>query len=269
MMMSWIDDNVIVGQESEVLDLRRELMKQFECNYCGPMNEYVRCTIEKCKSGGIKFLQKVLLQSYRDEFDIKDLKKFKTPATPGTVLKKPIDGDVLLMPEKQTLYCSGVGKAMHMMQYSRPDTYNAVCDLARHMTSSTQVHMDAMLRLMKYVNDTSNRGLVLNSMQKWDGGEDHEFIISSRSDSDYAKDTQRRKSISGYRVLLKGAPVMFKSSTQKLVALLVCKAEQSSGVLCAQDMLYCKNALELMGLKVKLPMLLKMDNKGAVDLANN
>jgi hypothetical protein len=70
-------------------------------------------------------------------------------------------------------------------------------------------------------------------------------------------------------VLLEDAPVMFKSSTQKLVALSVCKAEQSFGVLCTQDMLYCKNVLESMGLKVKLPMLLKMDNKGAVYLANN
>ena len=34
-------------------------------------------------------------------------------------------------------------------------------------------------------------------------------------------------------------------------------------------MLYCKNVLESMGLKVKLPMLLEMDNKGVVDLANN
>jgi hypothetical protein len=60
------------------------------------------------------------------------------------------------------LYRSGVGKAMHMMQYSWPDTYNAVCDLARHMTSATQVHMDSMLRLMRYVDDIRDRGLVLS-----------------------------------------------------------------------------------------------------------
>jgi hypothetical protein len=34
-------------------------------------------------------------------------------------------------------------------------------------------------------------------------------------------------------------------------------------------MLYVRQILELMGLKVKLPMILEMDNKGAVDLANN
>ncbi len=65
---------------------------------------------------------------------------------------------MILKSEKQTLYRFGVGKAMHMMQYSRPDTYNAVCDLARHMTSATQVHMDAMVRLMKYMNSTRDRG---------------------------------------------------------------------------------------------------------------
>jgi hypothetical protein len=70
----------------------------------------------------------------------------------------------------------------------------------------------------------------------WDGKKEHEFIISGRSDSDYAKDTQTQKSISGYRVLLEGAPVMFMSSTQKSVALSVCEAEQTAGVLCAQDM---------------------------------
>jgi hypothetical protein len=78
-----------------------------------------------------------------------------------------------------------------------------------------------------------------------------------------------QKSISGYRVPLEGAPVMFKSSTQKSVALSVCEAEQTAGVLCAQDMLYVWHILESMGIKVKLPMILEMDNKGAVDLANN
>ncbi len=61
MIKAWIDDNAIIGQESDVLDLKNELKKQFECNDCRPMVEYVGCKIKKCKSGGIKFLQKVLL----------------------------------------------------------------------------------------------------------------------------------------------------------------------------------------------------------------
>ena len=126
--------------------------------------------------------QKVLLQSYSDEFDIGSLKKFNTPAAPWTVLKTPDEGEEILLPVKQTQYCSGMGKGMHMMQYSRPDTYNAVRNLARHMMCSTQVHYEAMSRIMKYVNDTSDRGLVLNPARKWNQSMEHEFIISGRSD---------------------------------------------------------------------------------------
>jgi hypothetical protein len=53
---------------------------------------------------------------------------------------------------------------------------------------------------------------------------------------------------------------------QKSVAISVCEAEQTAGVLCAQDMLYVRHIIESMGLKAKLPMILEMDNKGAVDL---
>jgi hypothetical protein len=243
MMMSWIDDNAIIGQESDIMD-EKALMDQFECkDCCGPMDEYVGCTIEKLETGEIKFLQKVQLQSYKDEFDIGSMKKFNTPAALGTVLEKPDKGKDNLMPAEQTQYRSGVGKGMHMMQYSWLDTNNAVRNLARHMALATQVHYDAMLRMMKYVDETSDRGLILNWTQKWDRSNEHEFFISGRSDSDNAKDMQMQKSISGYRVLLECAPVMFKSSTQASVALSVCQAEQTAGVLCAQDMLYIQNLL--------------------------
>jgi hypothetical protein len=46
MMMSWINDNAIIGQESNVMDLKKSLMNQFKCKDCGPMDEYVGCTIE-------------------------------------------------------------------------------------------------------------------------------------------------------------------------------------------------------------------------------
>ena len=49
----------------------------------------------------------------------------------------------------------------------------------------------------------------------------------------------------------------------------VTEAETVAGVQCVQDMLYVKRLLESMGLLVELPMILEIDNSGAVDLANN
>ncbi len=62
---------------------------------------------------------------------------------------------------------------------------------------------------------------------------------------------------------------MFKSSTERTVSLSTTKAETYAEVTCMQEMLYMKNVIESLGLKVKLPMVLEMDNQGVVYLANN
>ena len=54
-----------------------------------------------------------------------------------------------------------------------------------------------------------------------------------------------------------------------IIALSVTAAELFSATSCVQDMMFVKNVLESMGLKVKLPMILRVDNKGAKDLLNN
>ncbi len=62
---------------------------------------------------------------------------------------------------------------------------------------------------------------------------------------------------------------MHRSATQKTVALSSCEAELNAAVLCVQDMIYQKNTLELIGLKVELPMVLEMDNREAINLINS
>ena len=102
----------------------------------------------------------------------------------------------------------------------------------------------------------------------WKGEDDFEFVIHGRSDSDCASNTDDRCSVSGGCVFLNGTD-FFRSATQKFVTLSVTEAETAAGVMVTQDMMYAYRVLLLLGLKVKTPMILKMDNKGAVDLANN
>ncbi len=125
-----------------------------------------------------------------------------------------------------------------------------------------------MLCILKYSLDTVEQGLVLKPNRKWDGSQNHKFVISGGLDLDYAKEPKDRCSISGHVVYLEGAPAIFKSSTERTMSLPTTKAETYAGVTCVQDMLYMKNLLESLRLKVKLHMVLEMDNQGAVYLAN-
>eukprot|EP00957_Ditylum_brightwellii_P071614 5444595-Ditylum_brightwellii.AAC.1 len=54
-----------------------------------------------------------------------------------------------------------------------------------------------------------------------------------------------------------------------IVALLVMEAELFAAALCAQDMICAMRILNGMGLKVELPMMLYLNNKGAKDFVNN
>jgi hypothetical protein len=40
-MILWIDDNMILGPEDLVMQVKADLMKQFECNNCRCLEEYI------------------------------------------------------------------------------------------------------------------------------------------------------------------------------------------------------------------------------------
>ncbi len=98
----------------------------------------------------IHFIQTVLLQSYSEEFKLKE-KCHNTPAVLGPVFKKPAEVGNVLNSKDQTILRSRIGKLMYHMQYSHPDIAQAVRDLARHMTRGDETHMQAMLRCMQYL----------------------------------------------------------------------------------------------------------------------
>jgi hypothetical protein len=103
----------------------------------------------------------------------------------------------------------------------------------------------------------------------WDRSPNNEFVIKGQADASYASCPNTKRGTCGQTTLLEDAPVVMRSKMQKVVALSVTEAELMSGTECAQDMLYTMRIVESMGLKVEKPMILEIDNKGAVDLTDN
>ena len=97
----------------------------------------------------------------------------------------------------------------------------------------------------------------------------NQFRIRGLSDSDYNVNPDARRSITVSITMLEGAPVAIRSKQQQCVTLSVTEAELMAGVETAQDMMFIKSVLESIELSIELPMVLEMDNKGAVNLANN
>jgi hypothetical protein len=104
--------------------------------------------------------QPVLLQSFQDEFDIHaGNEQPKTPGIPGKRYNsetKPPQGG-----ERNTCLRSGLGKLMHLGQWSRPELSNVMHDLSRYNTNCSEDHIDDIHRAMRYATATLNRGLTI------------------------------------------------------------------------------------------------------------
>ncbi|KAL7574402.1 hypothetical protein ACA910_008497 [Epithemia clementina (nom. ined.)] len=266
--MSWIDDFVVCGSPEGVKQAKAAMQEQFEYDDCGELNKYIGCKVDLNRQQRyIKLTQPVLIRSFNDEFELPN-EAHSTPSTPGEVLE-PCQPEELLNPTDQKTYRSGVGKLLHLMKWSCPDILNSVRELSRYMKAAGHRHLKAMRRCMRYCTETAERGRVLRPNCSWDGNPDFHFTISGRSDSDFAKDPERRRSVSGCTVFMNGAVISASSRMQDSTTLSVSESELVAGVETAQKMLFAMQVLEDMGLKVKKPMMLEMDCQGALALAHN
>ena len=163
-MVSWVDDFMVLGEEEDVDQVEKDLSEAFSCKPEGELKEYVGNKVEIVRSGNglgvMKVTQPVLIQKLRDEYEIDEEKAPRIPAAAGSVLVKGVGGWDLDKKES-TKYRSGTAVCMYIMQWSRPDIFNAVRNCARHMSKPNKVHQKALKNLMSYVVATKNRGLVL------------------------------------------------------------------------------------------------------------
>ena len=116
--LSWIDDCLCIGSRAGVQEAKNMMLKQFECDDIGFPSEYVGCKLKfNMKERSLIFTQPVLLQSFRDEFELGDsIAAPVTPMEPGRVLVKGVEEN-LVSNQRQTYYRSGVGKLLNLIRW--------------------------------------------------------------------------------------------------------------------------------------------------------
>lgn len=80
---------------------------------------------------------------------------------------------------------------------------------------------------MTYCCNTEDKEIIIDPTSRWKGKIDDtfKFEIKGISDSDYAKDTSTRKSVSGYVGFLNDSLITAKNKMQECVTLSVAEAE--------------------------------------------
>ena len=122
-----------------------------------------------------------------------------------------------------------------------------------------------MLRVIKYVLDTKTLGL--NMCPSGEPGD--AWTMTCFTDSDWANDPETRRSVSGYVIMIHGVPICWRSKAQRAVTLSSTEAEWYALAEATKDILFLKQAVESMGLKIVLPIIVRVDNIGAIFMSEN
>ena len=123
-------------------------------------------------------------------------------------------------------YCAVVGKCMYLSMCTRPDISYAVCELAWFMSNYSEKHFKAAKHLLCYLQGTRSHGLVYGNTPSTYP------IFRMFADSDWAM-SEGRRSMSGFVIECRGAPVAWSSKQQAIVALSSCEVEYLSCAHCA------------------------------------
>ena len=265
----YVDDGGIIGTPKVIQEVLKALASVFKVKNLGRMEHFVGCHLIRSKDKNTIWIhQPKLIKHLESKFKdyIVTDRVFKTPAAPRTVFMRPGPNDPKLSPTNQKTYRSGVGMLLYLIKHSRPDLSNAVRELSKVLDGATDAHWKALIRTIKYVLDTKMYALRIKPNLK-----KGMFHLEGFLDSDFAGDRETRFSVHGYIIYFCGAPISWKSKASKSVTLSSTEAEYFAASETAKELMFVYGLLEGMGMKerLELPFTLRIDNTGAMYLANN
>ncbi|TPX42605.1 DNA-directed DNA polymerase [Chytriomyces confervae] len=211
------------------------------------------------KEGQVTLNQAAYLENILDEFlenpkgrrsqpyrSVND-KEFDTTQEPSST-------DLHFMKEHN--YFRLVGK-LQFLTVTRPVIQYAVGKLARHTTKTRITHWKAAQELLEYLNNTRDHGLCFQQTGQ-------KLVVEGYSDSDFAGDSETRRSTTGVLVRVGKAAVLSFSKRQPIVADSTVSAEVIAACSLVKEVIWVRNMLEWLGHAQEMPSQVWTDNKGAV-----
>ena len=255
-LIIYVDDMIITGNDHvEIEELENRLSREFEMKNLGGLKYFLGIEVSRNKEG-IFLSQRKYVLDLLAEVGMLECKPVDTPMVQNVKL----DVDPNQTPTNKERYQRLVGKLIYL-SHTRPDIAYAVSVVSQFMHSPSDEHMEAVMRIIKYLKGAPGRGIVFRKNQ-------HLEVIGY-SDADWAGCVVDRKSTAGYFTFVGGNLVTWRSKKQNVVALSSAEAEFRGMVKSICELLWLKKLLKELGYEPQTEMKLFCDNKAAIDISHN
>ena len=132
------------------------------------------------------------------------------------------------------------------------------------MDAATPEALKELKRIFSFELKTKDYGLRIAPNYNQD-----DWCITVYSDSDWAGNKENRHSITGFIIFFLGVPILWRSRAQKALALSSAEAEYYAMSEAAKEIRVIVQLLESMSVEVKKPIVVYVDNIGAIFMSEN
>ncbi|GKV02885.1 hypothetical protein SLEP1_g15266 [Rubroshorea leprosula] len=169
----------------------------------------------------------------------------------------PSTGSPLSDPMK---YRRLVGKPIYLT-ITRLEISYVVHTLSQFMQAPRQPHLDAAMRVLRYLKSLPGQGIFLSSSSS--------LQLLAYCDFDCASCPTTRRSTIGYLTLLGNSPISWKTKKQSTISRSSVEAEYRAMASTVSELLWLKGLLKTLGVDTSQPMQLHCDNQAAIHIATN
>ncbi|GJT34377.1 retrotransposon protein, putative, ty1-copia subclass [Tanacetum coccineum] len=265
-LLLYVDDMLIACKsKAEIGSTKSLLKKEFDMKELGEAKKILGMEIVRDRSRKIlRVSQSGYVSKILNNFRIDNGKSVKMPLGGHFKLSLkdcPVkDCDVERM--SKVPYANAVGSLMYLMVCTRPDIAYAVSVVSRYLANPGKNHWEAVKWILKYLRGTANVGLVYGTNRG------NHVDVTGFVDSDYAKDPDKGRSITGYAFLVQGCVVSWKATLQHVVALSTTEAEYMALTEAVKEAIWLRGLLEELGVELNT-VAVNCDNQGAIHLSRN
>ena len=255
-LLVYVDDMVITGNNNKLIDrFIATISSRFSLKDLGDLSYFLGIEVTRT-SKGLHLMQKKYIIDLLTRTNMMDARPVSTPMAPTPKLSLT-SGTPMDNPSE---YRAVLG-SLQYLAFTRPDLAFPVNRLSQFMQRPTDLHWQAVKRILRYLAGTSSHGILLRS--------DTPMKLHAYTDADWAGDADDYCSTNAYIVYLGGNPISWSSKKQKGVARSSTEAEYRAVANVASEVLWvCSLFTEL---RIPLPEMpvLYCDNIGATYLAAN
>ena len=255
-LIIYVDDMIITGDNlEEIKRLEQKLSGDFEMKNLGGLKYFLGIEVSRNKNG-IFLSQRKYVLDLLTEVGMLECKPADTPSVKNVKLDVNRSNKSVNKERYQRL----VGKLIYL-SHTRPDIAYAVSIVSQFMHNPAEEHMEAVMRIIRYLKGTPGRGIKFIK-------HGHTEIIGY-TDTDWAGNIIDRKSTAGYFTFVGGNLVTWRSKKQNVVALSSAEAEFRGMVKGVCELLWLKKLVIELGFKPEKEMQLFCDNKATIDISHN